>query len=399
MKGHRPFFLGAAAFAIVAIAFWLGILEFSAPSPGRLGPAQWHAHEMLFGYTIAVLAGFLLTGSTGARPAILFSLWLAGRVAMAIASDLPPVLVAAVDLAFAPALALLRSPPLWTSFKWPTAGFIPLLGCVFLANLLWHLEALDLVSWGARTGAFLAVDLFTLMIVVMAGRLVPGYTRAMLIPVRAPKDPLRERWSVIIAILLLVSDAAGWTIPSGLAALALGALQAWRLALWRTRDVVRRPLLLVLHVGFGWLVLGLLLRGLAELTPWISVADAIHATTVGAIGTLTLGMMGRLARIHARRELVANTIDVASYAMLFGGAVARVVVPVVAPQARQGAIVVAGMLWAAAFALFLLEHGRVLAGILPTARNGLPAGSEKRVDLGRSSRAISAASRSWSRRR
>jgi uncharacterized protein involved in response to NO len=249
MRGHQPFFLGAAVFALLAMSFWLGVLDLAMPNPARVAPAQWHAHEMLFGYTIAVLAGFLLTASTGWQPVAAFVVWFFGRVAMAFAAELPPGLVAVADLAFAPMLALLRSPPLWSGFKWPTVGFLPLLLCIFLANLLWHLEAIGVLSDGAQASTFLAVDLFTLMMVVMAGRLVPGYTRAMLIPIRKPKDPAREQASIALGIALLLSDQLHWSTTAGSAALALGGLQAWRLAGWRTQDVLRRPILLVLHLG------------------------------------------------------------------------------------------------------------------------------------------------------
>jgi uncharacterized protein involved in response to NO len=361
MRGHQLFFLGGALFGGVAIGMWLGVLDGALPAPGALAPAQWHAHEMLFGYTSAVLAGFLLTGSSGWRPAFLFALWLAGRAAVAAALAIPAWLVGAVDLALLPAVALLRTPPLWNRLKWPTLSFVPLLLCLFAANLLWHLEAIGALAGGADAGARLALDLFTLMIVVMAGRLVPGYTRAMLIPVRTPKDPLREKWSIAIGLALLISDQLGWGLATGGAAIALGALQAWRFAGWRTRDVFRQPILLVLHLGFFWLVLGLLLRGLAELTPLMAPADAIHAITVGAIGTLTIGMMGRLARIHARRAVSATRVDTLSYIILSGAAIMRVALPPIAPEGREGEIVVAGALWVLALCLFVVAHGSTLA--------------------------------------
>src|SRR5215813_9343215 len=121
MKGHQPFFLAAGIFALLAIGWWIGVLEAILPNPGPADPVRWHAHEMLFGYTAAVLAGFLLIGTAGWRLALLACLWIAAR--LAIAAGLPPAITAAIDLAFAPALALLRSPPLWAGMKWPTLGF------------------------------------------------------------------------------------------------------------------------------------------------------------------------------------------------------------------------------------------------------------------------------------
>jgi len=119
----------------------------------------------------------------------------------------------------------------------------------------------------------------------------------------------------------------------------------WRLAGWRTGAVLRRPLLLVLHLGFGWLAFGLFLRGAVDFVDWIAPADAIHALTVGAIGTLTLGMMGRLARTHRRRALAASALDVVSYGLLTGAALARTLLPIAAPDARRAAMISAAALW------------------------------------------------------
>jgi uncharacterized protein involved in response to NO len=283
---------------------------------------------------------------------------------------LPPPLVAAVDLAFAPALTLLRSPPLWTSFKWPTLGFVPLLLALFAANLVWHLGAAGVVAAGPRLGAFLALDLFILMLAVMAGRLVPGYTRAMLIPLRYPKDPAREKASIVLALVLLVADLLSWPVIAAAAALVLGLLQGWRLAGWRTARTLDRPILLVLHIGFAWFAVGLLLRGVAGLTSWIALADAVHAITVGAIGTLTLGMMGRLARTQGRRPLAASPLDITGYALLAAAAFARAIVPALAPELREAATVAAGLFWMSGFLLFLAAHGRALARMPEASRAG-----------------------------
>jgi uncharacterized protein involved in response to NO len=337
---------------------------------------------MLFGYTLAVLSGFLLTGASGWRVVILTLLWVAARLALA--ASVTPWLAAALDLAFAPAVAVMRRPPLWAGLKWPTLGFLPLLAAFFAADLLWHLEACGILPGGAARGEWLALDLVTLMIVVMAGRLVPGYTRAALIPLRQPKDPGRERASVVLAVALLAADQLGWDMACGIAAAALGGMQAWRLSGWRSAAVVRRPLLLVLHLGFAWLVVGLLLRGAAALRPGIAASDAIHATTVGAIGLLTLGMMGRLDRSLGRQVLTASAIDIGAYASLFGAAIARALVPLAAPALREAAYVTAALCWMLAFLLFLVEHGPSLIGIRKVTRSQpQAAGTLRSVDNGR----------------
>jgi uncharacterized protein involved in response to NO len=270
---------------------------------------------------------------------------------------LPPPMVAAIDLTFLPALALLRLPALWKSPKWPTIGFVPLLGCLCFADLLWHLDAIGKLPGGAHAGEWLALDLFVLMIVVIAGRLVPGYTRAMSIPIRKPKDPGREVASILAGLALLAFDQLGWGIGIGLAALALSALQLWRLAGWRTVEVLSRPALLVLHIGFAWVVFGLLLRGAAAFSGRIAEIDAIHAITVGAIGTLTLTMMSRLTRMHARQPAAADLVDIVAYGLVFASVLARSILPGLFPAERPTLILAAGALWMTAFALFLIRNG------------------------------------------
>jgi uncharacterized protein involved in response to NO len=359
MKGHQPFFFLAGLVAVLEIGVWLASLATGTPMPGDLPAPQFHAHEMLFGYLPAVVAGFLLSSTAGWRVALLSAIWLAGRLAMAVPA-LPPPIVAAIDLAFLPALALFRLPALWKAPKWPTIGFVPLLGCLCLADLLWHLDAVGKLPGGAHAGEWLALDLFILMIVVIAGRLVPGYTRAMAIPIRKPKNPGREAASILMGLALLAFDQLGWEIGVGLCALALAGLQLWRLAGWRTVEVLSRPTLLVLHIGFAWLVFGLLLRGVAALSGRIAEIDAVHAITVGAIGTLTLGMMGRLTRAHARQPDNADLTDIVAYGLVFAGALARSILPGLLPADRPALIFAAGVLWMMAFALFLIRHGLTL---------------------------------------
>ena len=353
MRGQRVFFLGAAAFAGLAMSWWLWALA-SGAATGPVAPPLWHAHEMIFGYLAAVLSGFLLSTTRGWRIGALFALWAAGRAALAFA---PPVLAAPLDLAYFPALALLRDPPLWRRPKWPTLGFLPLLLALTAANAAFHLDALGLLPGAAERSLILAVDLIALLIAVIAGRLVPAYTRAMLIPVRTPRHAGLERASVAMLLLLLLADAAAMPRLAGIAALLAAALQAFRLAGWRTRDVLQRPLLLILHLGFAWFALGLALLGIALLTGDIARSDALHGVTAGAVGALTLGMMVRLTRAQARLSLGSDAMTNAAFALILLAAALRVFGPILAPAAGYDAILAAGALWIAAFTLFLARYG------------------------------------------
>lgn len=358
MRGHRLFFLGAAAFAGLAMGWWLRALA-GAAAAGPLPLSRWHAHAMIFGYLVAVLSGFLLTTTRGWRVVALFALWLAGRVAIALTAPAPSLVASALDLAYLPALALLRDPPFWRRPKWPTTAFVPLLLAFTAANAAFHLDALGIVPGASETALRLAVDLVALMIAVIAGRLVPGYTRAMLIPLKAPRHAGYEAGSVVALLALVVSDAAERPHAAGIAALAAAALQAARLAGWRTGAVLRRPLLLILHIGFAWLALGLALLGLSLLTPWIPLGDALHGITAGAVGCLTIGMMARLTRSQARLPLESDIATTAAFACIVGAALLRVFGPILAPESAYGAILAAGALWIAGFVLFLGRYATV----------------------------------------
>jgi uncharacterized protein involved in response to NO len=360
MRGHRPFFLGAAGFAGLAMGWWLWALGaggWEAP----LAPSAWHAHELIFGYLTAVLSGFLLTTTRGWRVPVLFGLWIAGRVAVAamLLGAASPLAAACVDLAYLPALALLRDPPFWRRPKWPTLGFIPLLLAFAAADAAFQADALGILPGAAQKSLGIAVDLIALMIAVIAGRLVPGYTRAMLIPVKAPRHQVYESATVAIMLALIAADATGFDVVAGLAALLAAALQLLRLAGWRTRDVLLRPLLLILHLGFAWLALGLALLGLALLTPFVARSDALHGITAGAVGSLTIGMMVRLTRSHARLPPVADAGTTAAFALVFLAAVLRVFGPMLLPMAGYDAIVLAGACWIGGFALFVLKYAAV----------------------------------------
>lgn len=360
MGGHRLFFLCAAGFAGLAMGWWLwafGAGGWEAP----LAPSRWHAHELIFGYLAAVLSGFLLATTRGWRVPVLLALWIAGRVAVAamVMGAASPLAAAIVDIAYLPGLALLRDPPFWRRPKWPTMAFLPLLLAFAAADAAFQLDVLGILPGAAERSLGITVDLIALMIAVIAGRLVPGYTRAMLIPVKAPRHKGYESTSVALMLVLIAADAAAFDGVAGVAALAAAALQLLRLAGWRTRDVLLQPLLLILHLGFAWLALGLALLGLALLTPWLARSDALHAITAGAVGSLTIGMMARLMRTHARLPLVADDTTTAAFALIFAAALLRVFAPMLLPMAAYDTIVAAGACWISGFVLFLLKYAAV----------------------------------------
>lgn len=381
----RPFFLLAGVQAIAAVALWLGLWLGHVPWNGPVAAVIWHGHEMIFGYTAAVIAGFILTAAanwTGTDPwsgrplALAALLWLAGRLAWAAAPWLPAWLVAAIDLPFLPVLGWMLAVPVLATGNRRQLIFLALFAALTGANLLIHLEALGLLADGGHRGLMLAVILVMLYIAVLGGRVIPAFTGNVL---RRRGDTLAPRVApaldkaalVSLVVVALLDQLAELSLAAGLAGLAAAAIHGVRLAGWRGRRILDEPMLWVLHLGYGWLVVGLALRGLAALAPeLIPPTAALHALTAGAIGTLTLGIMTRVALGHTGRPFVATPATQAAYWLVTAAALLRVAVPILAPALTLRAFELSVGLWVIAFALFLGGYSGVLAGPRVDGRPG-----------------------------
>jgi|SRR5579859_2511515 len=312
-KGFRPFFLLAAVFAGAIVPLWILVLAGAARPAGYVDATSWHAHEMVLGYALAVMAGFLLTAVgnwtqretlTGAPLLGLAGLWGLGRVAMLFAGVLPRGLVALVDLAFLPALTVVLARPLVATGNRRNFVMLAVLGALFAADVVFHLAGVGVVGRGAaRTACLVALDVVVLVTMIIAGRVFPMFTRNATGIAAVRSIPSLDLLTVVaMAILTLLDALVPGRAPASAFAGAVGLLAAARAARWGARHTARHPLLWILHAGYGWLVAGLLLRALAALAPgWLPGSLATHALTVGAVGSLTLGMMARVALGHTGR--------------------------------------------------------------------------------------------------
>jgi uncharacterized protein involved in response to NO len=365
--GFRPFFLLASLYAAGAIPAYLAWLTGFGQAPQRLPVITWHAHEMLFGFAAAALGGFLLTAVpswTGARPivggrlAALVSLWLIGRLAMALIDVVPWQLAALADLAFLPALATAVAPALIGANNRRNYVFFVLVAVIAAANLLVHLESGGVLHQ-ARRGLFLALDTFLLMITVISGRIVPAFTNAFLRQAGpgatgiAPR-PLLDRLCVVSMATVVVTDLVLGDADAilGYGCLLAGVLLSFRLARWQTRATLGTPILFILHAGVIWLVLGLLARGLSLAFDVLPHTASLHVLTMGAIGTMIMGVMSRATLGHSGREMRAPPAMVMAYALLALSVVARAAGLVVGAALASPLLIVAGTLWTAAFGLF-----------------------------------------------
>ena len=379
-KGFRPFFLLAAAFACSFLPIWMlgygGVIDLN----GYLDATHWHAHEMLFGFVSAVIAGFLLTAvgnwtgretATGWPLGGLCALWLLGRVSLLASSLFPPWLVATLDLAFLPALGIAVGRPLFATKNRKNLIMLGVIAALWLANLAMHLDALGVLpGWRVR-GTAVGLDVVLFVILVIAGRTFPMFTRNATGAPAIRSIPALDLLALIAMALVTVCDAAH-VRPQILAAATaiagiVAALRSWG---WGARYAFKVPLLWILHLGYLWIPVGFALRTASLLSDTVPTSVATHAFTVGAIGCLTLGMMSRVALGHTGRVLAASSSVVASFVLIALAAVVRVSVPLLDLAHYRASVFVAGSLWTAAFGIFLAVHAPILASTRVDGRPG-----------------------------
>ncbi|MFA7667373.1 MAG: NnrS family protein [Burkholderiaceae bacterium] len=363
--GFRPFYLLAAIFAALSVAVWTAQFAGYLAYGRHAGPA-WHAHEMIFGYALAVIAGFLFTiihswtqrpTPTGGLLALIVALWVAARVLV-----LTPWggAIALANVAFAIAVAVGIGVPLWQSRNRHNYLFVGLIVLISAALVVFHLSALGAVALPAWASLQFGNDVVLLVIAVVAGRVVPLYTNKAVPGAFARRSQTVERLAIGGLLGLLAADLLALSGPVLVAlGLALAIVHAWRLLLWDLRSALRVPLLWVLYIGYAWVPVHLALRAAHELD-WVARPLAVHAFTIGAIGGLTMAMMIRTARAHTGRALKADGSDIMCCALLAVAAAVRVFWPMIEPGHYVGATVCSGVLWSGAFALFVVRHGPAL---------------------------------------
>jgi uncharacterized protein involved in response to NO len=378
--GFRPFFLGAAIWAAIAIPLWLALYNGVMPLPTALAPIVWHAHELIYGYGSAVVAGFLLTAIpnwTGRMPLQgypligLFAAWIAGRAAVLASGLSGPWLTAGIDLLFPIAFTLAMAREIFAGRNWRNLPVLAALTLLGIGNLLVHIAAVGLADT-ADVGNRLGVAILLMLIALIGGRIIPSFTGNWLrktkpgVPPPTPGGSL-DTGALTVVILALLrwvvfpdGTATSWILVAG------GLAAALRLVRWRGCTTCREPLLFVLHVGYGWLACGLLMLGLDGLYPLLGLAGALHALTVGAIGTMTLAVMTRASLGHTGRALAADKATVTLYILINIAALSRVIAAF-ATLWQQQILIVSGCAWSAAFLLFAIHYGRLF--LQPRARS------------------------------
>jgi len=369
--GFRVFFISAAAYAVLLMAAWMGHFALGLGIAGS-NPLAWHAHEVLFGVVAAAIAGFLLTAVPNwtARPRLhgwalmlLWALWLAARIGHFVVdpagADPAALVLRLLDLAFLPGLALVIGAPILETGNRRNLVMVALLLGLFIANLLHGIPALS------RAASLTTVDLVTLLMALIGGRITPAFTRNWLIS-RGLGEPLPiiRPWLELAAILVLAAIVIAGLVDRNSILIALLALLAALLHLirllgWRGWRTFADPLVWVLHLGYAWIVIGLALRGLGLVLDAVPPTAWLHAIGVGAMGTLILGVMARVSLGHTGRVLALPRFGGWMFGLITLAAIVRI-------GAALGllpymvSIQLAGLAWIAAFMLFLILYIPVL---------------------------------------
>jgi len=369
--GFRPFFLLASLFSLVSIFIWGGAYIYGWQLPQLpFSPMHWHAHEMIFGYGMAVAAGFLLTAVRnwtniptlhGIPLAGLASLWLTARLAPWIMPGqvLP---MALLDLAFDLWLIVAIFIPILRAKQHQQIGMASKLILLMLANLCFYLGVSGVLEHGIVWGLLSGLYILLALIYSMARRVLPFFIeRGVGYPVTLKNRVWIDRAVIYVFVLFMVADVF-WHNISVTAALAglLFAMHVMRMIEWHTHGIWKKPLLWVLYLGYGGATFGFLLKALAPFTN-LSPTLALHAFAVGGIGVITAGMMARVSLGHTGRDIQQHSRLLAPiFILIFAAYVARVLLTIIAPAHYTLWIGMAQTAWLVAFALFVWVYAPIL---------------------------------------
>ena len=367
--GFRPFFLGAASWAALAMVLWLGVVTGAWTVAGSYGPVAWHAHELLFGYVSAVAAGFLLTAIpswTGRLPVrggpllVLFLLWAAGRIALLAVDWIGTVAAMAVDALFLVVFALAVIREIVAGRNWRNLKTVALVTVLAAANIGFHAEVY--FDGAPDYSVRVAIAAIIGLIMLVGGRLVPSFTRNWLVRQGAARLPASFDRFDITAMVVSGAALAIWVaFPvsswSGIALLAASVLQAVRISRWVGLPTWREPLVLVLHCGYAFVPVGFLLVGLSILWPdAIPASGALHAWTAGAMALMTLAVMTRASLGHTGYPLTASITTCVVYVAAIAAAFSRTAASLL-PDLTLDLLSLAAFSWLVAFGGFVISYG------------------------------------------
>ncbi|MGB5644895.1 MAG: NnrS family protein [Gammaproteobacteria bacterium] len=370
--GFRPFFLGAAVYAVLSVSGLLMIVVFDAePTLAGLPPAIWHAHEMLFGYAMAVIAGFLLTAIrnwTGQQTIrgqgllLMFTLWLLARMLSLSAAAIPLAVMAVFDLLFMLMLVAATAYPVLKVKQYAQLGIISKLVLLLFSNALFYLGATGLIEEGVRWGLYSGLYMILALLLVMARRVIPFFIeKGTISGVKVKNWKWVDSTSLVLLLLLWAVDVfTDHQVAASVIAAALFIVHVIRITGWYTNSLWNEPLLWVLYVAYAFIVSGFLLKA-SEL--WLTTVPLlyVHAFAYAGIGIMTIGMMSRVILGHTGRNVTTPpAVLTGCFALLVCGAVTRVLLPLLDMSHYVFWLAASQLLWIASFLVFLVVYTPML---------------------------------------
>lgn len=380
--GFRPFFLAASLFAIVAMIVWTASYSFSVEfyfSP--LSPNIWHAHEMIFGYTMAVIAGFLLTAIKnwtgeevlrGKSLALLLSLWVIARILPLSGLVIPIEILALVDVAFLLILSIVCLLPVLKVKQYKQAGIISKIFLLMICNVFFYLGVMGVVDEGIQWGLYSALYMIIALVLVMMRRVMPMFIKSGVDgEVKFTNRAWVDNSSLILLLCLWVADV--FTVYDqfvAATAVLLTILHMIRLSGWYTRRVWSKPLVWILVVAYSFIIVGFALIAASvylDVSPFLST----HAFTVGAIALVTIGMMSRVSLGHTGRSVFEPPVAVFwSLLILTLAAVVRVIFPLFNMDLYVYWIGISQLMWIVAFAVFVYVYAPMFLSARVDGKDG-----------------------------
>ncbi|GJL77123.1 MAG: hypothetical protein NPINA01_01120 [Nitrospinaceae bacterium] len=366
--GFRPFFLLGALYSIISLLIWGGFYAgYVTPPLFMIDPVSWHAHEMIYGFTMAIVAGFLLTAVanwTDSKPLRkihllgLCALWLAGRLVMNFDLGLPEIAVTVIDGAFILVLAFSLSIPLLKKWSKRNFVFLVLLSILLVCDMTFFITQ-------ERKSLYVAVMIIVAMISLIGGRIIPAFTVVALHgrgekAKQTPQEKLDIMALLSLALIILILTFIGLegAILAGTAFIS-AIIHILRLRRYHTRRILGDPMVWILHAGYSWVILGLFFTTVSALG-LLPFSIALHTFTSGAIGSMTLGMMCRVTLGHTGRDKTATNLTKLSFFLMQGAAFMRVFGMMIAPDYSSGWIIGSATLWILCFAFFILIYAPML---------------------------------------
>ncbi|WP_417531840.1 NnrS family protein [Marinobacter lipolyticus] len=371
----RIFFLSMTVLALFAIPAWVLQVSGSIQLPLAIPGLFWHQHEMLFGFLSAAIAGFLLTAvcvwtqterTHGIRLALLWGVWLAGRLLLAFGADLPDWLVQGVNLAFLPLVMVDAGWRIWRARQKRQLMILVVLGLLWLMQIGFVSRLDAAFSYGALIVAMTLIS-------IIGGRITPAFSTGWLRQRGLDSSAVRtipalDMATLFSMVLLLVSLVTGWQTATAVLAILAATLMLVRLAGWKGWLVRKEPLLWILHLSILWVPVALALLAGSILAGWPAAAWT-HAAGTGAVGGLILGVIARVSLGHTGRPLVLPKGMVAAFIAIHLAVLVRVLTAFGVIPWHPG-IGGSTALWLFAYSVFLIQYTGILTSPRPDGRPG-----------------------------